>query len=178
MDNFFKRLSCFLLIILLTGNIVTHAGDTPPPADTGAPIPPGDATTGSPPPGAISVRFDIAPRLEKGRLYFDVGTNLPDGMRFMASIRDEYGFVYKLGSTMERADTDVAGGKITVGPFPFSGGEFPPGEFKFYIISYPTENQPKDVVTVIGENGARLTGPDVIEGVVAFGKEFMITGQE
>jgi hypothetical protein len=177
-NNLFKRFSCFLLIALMTGNIVIHAGETPsPPAGT-EPPPSGDAAAVIPAAGVFNVRFDVTPRQDKGKLYFDVETNLPDGMRFMASIRDEYGFICKIGSTMERIDIDVENGKMAVGPFPFHGHVFPAGEYKFYISTYPAENQPKTVVAVIGENGARLSGPDVVEGILAFGKEFMITGQE
>ncbi|MEW6079543.1 MAG: hypothetical protein AB1724_17180 [Thermodesulfobacteriota bacterium] len=171
MNNFFKCLSCVLLIFLLAGDIVIRADDAIP--SPGTETPSLNTTTA----GAITVALNIAPRQDKGKLYFDVETNLPDGMRFMASIRDEYGFVCKAGSTMERIDVDVENGKMEVGPFPFHGKVFPAGEYKFYINSYPAENQPEKVAAVIGGNGARLTGPVVADGIVAFGKEFMISGQ-
>lgn len=176
MDKSINRLCYLLMLVLLTGNSLVYGNDTPLAATAETPPRAADTVTGNPLPGAINVIFKISPRQDKGKLYFEVETNLPDGMRFMAAIRDEFGFTYKIGSTMERIELDVVNGSISVGPFPFHGQTFPSGEYKFYINSYPDEDQPKKVIEIIGENGANLTGPDVISGTVLFAQEFMITG--
>jgi hypothetical protein len=166
------------MLALLTGSSLVYGDDSPLAAAPETPSPAVDTAAGDPLPGKINVIFDIAPRQDKGKLYFEVETNLPDGMRFMVAIRDEYGFICKVGSTMERIDMDIVNGRMAIGPFPFHGQTFPSGEYKFYMNSYPDEDQPKNIINVIGKNGANLTGPDVINGTVVLAKEFMITGTD
>ena len=165
---------CFLLAFAYSiGNGIIYGGDTPAPGETGQ----SSATqTVKPMPGDIDVTFKVEPRQENGKLYFDVETNLPDGMRFMCAIRDEIGVVYKMGSTMERLMAEVTGGSLTLGPFPFENRSFPSGEYTLYINSYPEQDQPESVVEVIGLDGSNLIGGNVFHGIVIFVKEFMITG--
>lgn len=173
-----KYLHCLLMFVLLTSGTALYGDNSPPPPDAAAETLPlyVDTTAANPLPGQINVIFNITPRQDNGKLYFDVETNLPDGMLFMSVIRDEMGVISNIGSTMERLREETANGRIAMGPFPFEDKPFPPGEYTFYISSYPTKDQPKKVVAIIGDNGANLTGPDVIDGMVVFGQEFMITG--
>jgi len=177
LDKLSIRILFFLLlcVFLPCDNAAESEDELPPAAVETTPISTG-AVTANPAPGKINVEFSVAPRQENGKLYFDVETNLPDGMLFMCAIRDEMGFIHKLGATMERALAETANGKMPIGPFPIADRPFPSGEFKFYINSSPDKYQPESVIAIIGENGANLTGPDVFNGMVVFGKEFLITG--
>jgi hypothetical protein len=173
------KYSLFLLIIfpLMTGGVAFGDDLTPEPI-TDKQAPDLVATATSSTPQALDVVFDVTPRQQKGKLYFDVRTNLPDGMIFMSAIRDEAGFVCKSGSTMERLETETADGALLLGPFPLGDKPFPSGEYTLYIHSYPGEYQPQRVAAVIGDDGANLAGRDVIHGLVVFAQEFMITGSE
>lgn len=178
MDKSIKYLCCLFSFVLLTVSTAVHGHDSRPSTDTAAetPLLSVDTEAGKPLPGDINVIFNINPRQENGKLYFDVETNLPDGMLFMSTIRDEMGMMYRIGTTMERIEEQVTGGRLTMGPFPFEDRPFPSGEYAIYINSYSAEYQPEKVVAIIGKNGINLTGPDVINGMVIFGKIFMITG--
>jgi len=167
---------CLLLIGFLTGTIPVFGEENVPsavatynPASVDAPAEYAAA-------GKLEVLFDVTPRQEDRKLYFDIKTNLPDGMIFMSAIRDEQGNVHKITRTMARIRAEITGGKFTLGPFPLMDEPFPPGEYKLYINSYPDEYQPESVIDIIGKNGTNLIGPYVMGGLVLFGKTFMITG--
>ncbi len=177
MANKIRILTNFLIAVLLIGNTLAYGEETAPPVDVETP--PRDAlNTAAPtaPSEKINVVFRVMPRQEQRKLYFDIETNLPDGMVFMSAIRDEMGIVHKISGTMARIQTEIINGRITLGPFPLVDRPFPPGEYKLYINSYPDEYQPENVINIIGKRGANLTGPHVIGGLILFGKTFMITG--
>jgi len=179
-----KFLYCFLIFALLTGKATVYADDNQAPAvpaetpSSSGTLPPDGATADKQSTEDLDVIFEVNPRQEKGKLYFDVETNLPDNMRFMCAIKDEIGVVYKMGSTMERLMTEVAGGILTMGPFPFEDRPFPPGEYTVYINSYFGQGQPESVIKIIGHDGVNLIGRNVFHGMVIFVKEFMITGTD
>ncbi len=164
--------SFVMIVLLVSGAIAIGDEKTAPPASD---QPTSSADTAD---DKINVIFTVTPRQDKGKLFFDVETNLPDGMLFMCTVRDEIGMVYKSGSTMERLMTEVVDGEMTVGPLPLSDRPFPSGEYTLYIYSYDDDFQPENVIEVIGEGGANLTGSNVVYGMVVFGKEFMITGSD
>lgn len=176
MNKVISCLLCLLLIGVTTGAWPGFAEETIP-----ATVATYDPESGADPAedsasGKIHVIFEVAPRQEDSKLYFDIQSNLPDGMIFMSAIRDEMGIVHKATKTMARIRAEITDGMLTLGPFPLEDKPFPPGEYKLYINSYPNENQPEHVIEIIGNNGANLTGQYVIGGMVLFGKTFMITG--
>jgi hypothetical protein len=170
-------LTNFLITALLIGNALAYGEETTPPVDVDTPT--RDALNTDAPTATaekINVVFNVMPRQKDHKLYFDIETNLPDGMVFMGAIRDEMGIVHKISSTMARVQTEIISGRITLGPFPLVDRPFPPGEYKLYINSYPDEYQPENVINIIGKRGANLAGQHVIGGLILLGKTFMITG--
>ena len=176
MNKLISCLFCLLLTGFMIGAVPGFGEETVPstvatynPESSAAPME--DAASGK-----MDVFFDVTPRQEASKLYFDIRTNLPDGMVFMSAIRDEMGITHKITRTMARIRAEISGGRLTLGPFPLEDKPFPPGEYKLYINSYPDEYQPENVIEIIGKNGGNLTGRYIIGGMVLFGKTFMITG--
>lgn len=180
MTNMIRCFSCFLITAALIGSTPVLGDEIIPVADTDTPAHLPGETTGITPPdthtGKINVIFDVTPRQENKKLFFDITTNLPDGMVFMTAIRDIMGNVHRMNGTIARVRMELIQGKTTLGPFPLFDKPFPPGEYRLYINSYPDEDQPENVIRIIGKEGANLTGDTIISGMVFFCQTFMITG--
>ena len=179
----FLRQACMVLIVsvlaLLSG-IATAAGDEASP-DGARPAPEASRSAASTVPDpaddrSLVVTFAVAPRLENGKLYFDVTSNLPDGMRFMAAIADDMGIINSMDATLERVDLVIQDGAMEIGPFPTWNNHFPSGEYTLYLNSYHPFRQPPEVLAVIGEKGGKMTGEYVSKQAVIFIKSFMVTG--
>ncbi|MFP4039806.1 MAG: hypothetical protein ACOCPQ_00250 [Desulfosudaceae bacterium] len=177
------------LVVLMLGAGISLAGDrdvldgdprTSPPRSTfnhADEIRPQPAPDDSPPDNSkFPVVFEVAPRLTAGKLYFDVTSNLPDEMLFMAAITDDMGIVNSVDTTLERTDEVLADGGMEIGPFPTWNKNFPSGEYTLYLYSYHPSRQPRQVREIIGEDGEKLTGPNVSNGVIVFIKSLMVTG--
>lgn len=186
-----RRLSCLSLIVLMLmlGAGISLAGDRealdgePPTSPSRSTSNPADDTRPQPDPADSSaddskfpVVFEVAPRLEAGKLYFDVTSNLPDEMLFMAAIIDDMGIVNSIDTTLERSDVVLADGSMEIGPFPTWNKNFPSGEYTLYLYSYHPSRQPRQVREIIGQDGEKLTGPNVTNGAIVFIKSLMVTG--
>lgn len=134
--------------------------DTPKPTDTLVP------TAISQPMEAV---LNVDVRIESGQVYFDVETNLPDGMQFMFTVENSDGI-------LGQSKTEVVGGRISAGPFSRKGEPYPPGEYMLSITSPLLRLQPPEVQEILGEAGENVYGEYISEGRVDFEMPFTIDG--
>ncbi|MFP4446893.1 MAG: hypothetical protein ACLFPD_11685 [Desulfosudaceae bacterium] len=179
----FIRHACLVLIVgvitILPGMSTAEDSEAFPGATRTAPEASRSAASAVSDPDAgqtFVVTFAVEPRLENGKLYFDVTSNLPSGMRFMAAIADDMGIINSMDATLERVDLVIQDGAMEIGPFPTWNNHFPSGEYTLYLNSYHPSRQPPEVLAVIGEKGEKMAGDYVSKQAVIFIKSFMVTG--
>lgn len=79
-----------------------------------------------------------------------ISTNLPEGMKLMAKLINS-------GDYWAQDDPTVEGGKIEM-----TFGNVVPGNFQLAITSPSVSIQPENVKSIVGENGANMTGEFII----------------
>lgn len=150
---------------------------TMPPEPTDTPVPPTEAPkptdtlvpTTMPQP--MEVVFNVNVRIESGKIYFDVETNLPDGMQFMFTIEGSDGI-------LGQSKTEIVGSTMSAGPFSRKGEPYPPGEYILSITSPLLRLQPPEVQEILGEAGENVYGEYISEGRVDFEMPFTIGGSQ
>jgi hypothetical protein len=127
--------------------------------------------TASPTPSPTELEFDFTPRFENGEIYFDIETNLPDGMDIMFTVvsgEDIWG----------QSKAQVSSGVVTVGPFSRQGEPYPPGDYELSISSPLLMLQSLEVQQRLGENGKNFYGDYIEEGQVDFETTFTVEGDQ
>ena len=137
---------------------------TPTPTETPAP-------TETPVPQPVETAFNVNVRIESGKVYFDVLTNLPDSMQFMFTVADSEGGIEG------QAKAEIANGAMSVGPFSKKGEPYPPGKYIISISSPLLRLQPPEVQKAMGESGENVYGEYIFEGRVDYEKPFVVKEQ-
>jgi hypothetical protein len=122
-------------------------------------------------PSTTELVFDFNTRFEDGKIYFDIETNLPDGMDIMFTVvsgEDIWG----------QSKVQVSSGSVTAGPFSRQGEPYPPGEYELSISSPLLRLQPSEVQQILGENGENFYGDYIKEGRIDFETSFTVEGNQ
>jgi len=156
--------------------------DTPTLTNTPEPIPALESTPTPEPsntpnvvvtsePSSTELILNVNTRVEDGKLYFDVETNLPDGMEVM--------FTVEAGEDIwGQSKVQVSSGFITAGPFSRQGEPYPPGEYVLSITSSLLRLQSLEVQQILGENGENFYGDYITEGRIDFETSFTVAGDQ
>jgi len=122
-------------------------------------------------PSSTELVFNFNTRFEDGKIYFDIETNLPDGMDIM--------FTVVSGEDILGQDkVQVSSGFITAGPFSRQGEPYPPGEYELSVSSPLLRLQPSEVQQILGKNGENFYGDYIEEGRVDFETTFTVEGNQ
>ena len=122
-------------------------------------------------PSPTELVFNFNTRFEDGKIYFDIETNLPDGMDIMFTVvsgEDVWG----------QSKVQVSSGFIIAGPFSRQGEPYSPGEYELSVSSPLLRLQPPEVQQILGENGENFYGDFIEEGRVDFETTFTVEGDQ
>jgi hypothetical protein len=122
-------------------------------------------------PSVNELVFVVETRIEEGKIYFDVETNLPDDMEIM--ITTSYGL-----DIWGQGKGTVASGILTVGPFTRHGQPYLPEEYNLSISSPLMKLQPESVQQALGENGSNYYGDYYENGRIDFDSTFIVPGNQ
>lgn len=122
-------------------------------------------------PSSTELIFNVSTRFEDGKIYFDVETNLPDGMDIMFTVMARQ-------DILGQGKVKVSSGFITAGPFTRQGEPYPPGEYLLSISSPLLRLQPSEVQQSLGANGKNFYGDHIVEGRVDLEISFTVEGDQ
>jgi hypothetical protein len=147
-----------------TATLEVTETEAPPEQATHTPEP---ATVSKP----VEIVFNVSERIESGKVYLDVETNLPAGMQVMFTVTDSE------GNIAGQAKGEVANSAISVGPFSSKGEPYFPGTYTVSISSPLLQLQPPNVQEVLGNSGENVYGECISKGRVDCERLFAVEEQ-
>lgn len=106
---------------------------------------------------------------KEGKLIYKAKTNLPENMNIMFSLESKDNDYYAQNQSKVKN-----GGYIESDPFSSHGSPLKSGDYIMDIFSSKPSIQPENVRKIIGENGEKITGNFISDGMLDFENEFNV----
>lgn len=106
---------------------------------------------------------------KEGKLIYKAKTNLPENMNIMFSLESKDNDYYAQNQSKVKN-----GGYIESDPFSSHGSPLKSGDYIMDISSSKPSIQPENVRKIIGENGEKITGNFISDGMLDFENEFNV----